>query len=155
MTVKQAVTSLGRFRNVKRRLEVRGKVRGVTLYDDFAHHPTAIHTTLDGLRRRVQDGRIIAVLEPRSNTMRMGVHRDTLATSLQLADRAHILQPSALEWDLVAAVASSSHIIVHPSIDAIVAAVLAEVAAGDHVVVMSNGGFGGIHGRLLAELGHI
>lgn len=152
--VAQAVAALGEFRGVKRRMEVRGVARGATVYDDFAHHPTAIETTLAGLRARAGDARILAVLEPRSNTMRLGVHRAALAPALALADRVWLYEPPGLGWDLAdVARATTPPTAVLDSIDALVAAIAAEAKPGDHIVVMSNGGFGGIHARLLAALG--
>ncbi|WP_127475705.1 UDP-N-acetylmuramate:L-alanyl-gamma-D-glutamyl-meso-diaminopimelate ligase [Sulfurivermis fontis] len=149
----QACAALGEFRSVRRRLELRGTAGGVAVYDDFAHHPTAIETTLAGLRNRVGAARILAVLEPRSNTMRLGVHRDTLGPSLAAADLVFLYHPSDLSWDLGAAAAAlGERGIVYADIDAIVAAVRAAARPGDHVLVMSNGGFGGIHARLLAAL---
>jgi UDP-N-acetylmuramate: L-alanyl-gamma-D-glutamyl-meso-diaminopimelate ligase len=149
-----ALAALGSFRNAKRRMEVRGTVRGVTVYDDFAHHPTAIATTLEGLRQRVGAARILAVLEPRSATMRLGVHRDTLAGSLAGADRVFLFEPPDLGWDVRAAAASlGARVQIAGSVEALVAAIAAEAAAGDQVLVMSNGGFGGLHGKLLAALG--
>jgi UDP-N-acetylmuramate: L-alanyl-gamma-D-glutamyl-meso-diaminopimelate ligase len=149
----QACAALGEFRSVRRRLELRGVVGEVAVYDDFAHHPTAIATTLAGLRRRVGSARILAVLEPRSNTMRLGVHRDTLAPSLAAADLVFLYHPADLGWDLGAAAASlGERGVVYADIDAIVAAVRAAARPGDHVLVMSNGGFGGIHAKLLAAL---
>jgi len=148
-----ACHALDRFQGVRRRMELRGDVRGVRVYDDFAHHPTAIATTLQGLRRRVGDARIVAVLEPRSNTMRMGVHRDALAAALAVADGVHVLAPPELGWDAAAALAGlGGSLSVHRSVDTIVAALAATSRAGDQVLIMSNGGFDGIHGRLLAAL---
>ena len=147
------IEALGRFRGVKRRLELRGTVGGVAVYDDFAHHPTAIETTLAGLRGRVGTARIVAVLEPRSNTMRLGHHADTLAPALSGADRTMLFRPPDLDWDLDAAVAVlGTRCSVHDTLDGLVAAICAWVRVGDHVVIMSNGGFGGIHGRLLDAL---
>jgi len=146
----QAIEALAGFQNVKRRMEVRGEVAGITVYDDFAHHPTAIATTLDGLRKKVGSARILAVLEPRSNTMRMGVHRETLLPSLAGADRAFIYAPKDLGWELPATAAEN--VTVCDDFDALLQAVLAEAKAGDHLLVMSNGGFGGIHGKLLDGL---
>jgi UDP-N-acetylmuramate: L-alanyl-gamma-D-glutamyl-meso-diaminopimelate ligase len=146
----QAIEALGRFQNVKRRMEVRGKVNGITVYDDFAHHPTAIATTLDGLRRSVGEARIIAVLEPRSNTMRMGVHKETLLPSLAGADRAFIYTPAELGWQLPAGVPAS--VTACADFEALLEKVLQEATPGDHILVMSNGGFGGIHARLLQGL---
>ncbi len=149
-----AVEALGDFQNVKRRMEVRGTVGGVTVYDDFAHHPTAIATTLAGLRRRVGAAtRIIAVLEPRSNTMRLGVHRDALAPSLAGADEVYLYRPSDIHWDLQEVIAATGvPTWVHADIPAIVRAVVDLARPGDHVLIMSNGGFGGIHAQLLEAL---
>lgn len=145
--------ALAEFQGVKRRLEVRGEVGSVRVYDDFAHHPTAIATTLDGLRGRVGNERIIAVLEPRSNTMRMGVHKDSLAPSLELADQVVLYQPAGLGWDLsdVAAALGTRARVLH-SIDDIVAHLVSVMRPRDHVLIMSNGGFGGLHERLLRAL---
>jgi UDP-N-acetylmuramate: L-alanyl-gamma-D-glutamyl-meso-diaminopimelate ligase len=147
-----AVAALVQFRNVKRRMEVLATINGVTLYDDFAHHPTAIATTLDGLRQQVGTQRIIAIVEPRSNTMRMGVHSQTLAASLSQADVAVIYQPEALGWDLTALQQYADNIEICPSLEAIIARVLAEAPQGGHVVLMSNGSFGGIYQRLQTAL---
>ncbi len=151
-----AIEALALFRNVKRRLQVRGTVRGITVYDDFAHHPTAITTTLAGLRGRVGAARIIALLEPRSNTMRLGVHKDHLGPALAAADLVLLYQPDDLGWDLHdVATALGTKAEVHSTIDSLIAAVLSEAQAGDHVLIMSNGAFGGIHEKLLAALaGH-
>ena len=153
----QAIDSLGRFANVKRRMEVRGVAGGVTVYDDFAHHPTAIQTTLDGLRRRVGAARILAVLEPRSNTMKLGVMKAQLPASLELADLVFGYgAPSgkdALGWDLAEALAPlGERAGAFDNLDALVAAVRAAARPGDHVLVMSNGGFGGVHQKLLDAL---
>jgi UDP-N-acetylmuramate: L-alanyl-gamma-D-glutamyl-meso-diaminopimelate ligase len=149
----QSAAALGRFQGVKRRMELRGEVRGVRVYDDFAHHPTAIATTLAGLRRRVGDARIIAVLEPRSNTMRLGVHAAALADSLAAADRVEVYAPAELDWDAAAVLAPlGERLRVATAVGDIVAALGAEARPGDHVLVMSNGGFGGIHQRLLDAL---
>jgi UDP-N-acetylmuramate: L-alanyl-gamma-D-glutamyl-meso-diaminopimelate ligase len=144
------IQALGRFRNVKRRMELRGEVRGVRVYDDFAHHPTAIRLTLDGLRKNVGKRRILAVLEPRSNTMRMGVHVDQLAESLAAADEVWLFAPDSLGWDAGAVLRNlASRVHVHHATQPIVDEVAATAAAGDQVLVMSNGGFEGIHQRLL------
>jgi UDP-N-acetylmuramate: L-alanyl-gamma-D-glutamyl-meso-diaminopimelate ligase len=149
----RAALALTQFRGVKRRMEIRGTVGGVTVYDDFAHHPTAIETTLLGLRARLPDARIIAVLEPRSNTMKLGVHRDELAPALAAADRAWFLAIPGLDWDLPAALAPlGSRVRFESSVEGLVAAIVAEVRPGDQVLVMSNGGFGGLHEKLLAAL---
>jgi UDP-N-acetylmuramate: L-alanyl-gamma-D-glutamyl-meso-diaminopimelate ligase len=152
-----ALEGLARFEGVKRRLEVRGTQAGVTVYDDFAHHPTAIEVTLSGLRRRVGTDRILAVLEPRSNTMKLGSMKEALPGALREADLVFCYGAregkAALGWDPAQALAplgpkaQSFH-----DIDALVRAVTAAARAGDHVLVMSNGGFGGVHGELLQAL---
>jgi len=153
VTPERAAQALNAFRGVKRRMEVRGEVAGVTVYDDFAHHPTAIETTLKGLRARVGAARIIAVLEPRSNTMKMGVHREQLAPSLAVADRTWLLNSPDLGWDLPGAVSRmGDRANLAGSVDALVQGLAAQARAGDHVLVMSNGGFGGLHDKLLAAL---
>jgi UDP-N-acetylmuramate: L-alanyl-gamma-D-glutamyl-meso-diaminopimelate ligase len=150
---RSAAVSLGRFRGVRRRMELRGAVGGVHVYDDFAHHPTAIASTLSGLRRRIGGARIIAVLEPRSNTMRMGVHAGALAESLTAADRVYLFAPIDLGWDAASALAPlRDRLVVTDTVAEIVRWLVAEAADGDHVLIMSNGGFGGIHQRLLDAL---
>ncbi|HEX2492523.1 MAG TPA: UDP-N-acetylmuramate:L-alanyl-gamma-D-glutamyl-meso-diaminopimelate ligase [Steroidobacter sp.] len=145
--------ALKEFQGVRRRMEVRGVARGVTVYDDFAHHPTAIQTTIDGLRRRIGRSRLIAVLEPRSNTMKLGAHREALAKSLAEADRVWIYQGSSVKWDLAQSVASlGDRVSVSHDIDGLVAALAEDSAPGDHILIMSNGGFGGIHAKLLERL---
>jgi UDP-N-acetylmuramate: L-alanyl-gamma-D-glutamyl-meso-diaminopimelate ligase len=149
----EACAALGRFAGVKRRLELRGEVGGIRVYDDFAHHPTAVSLTIDGLRRQAGGGRIVAVLEPRSNTMRLGVHREELAGSLAGADRVWLYQPAGLDWNLdgvAAALGGKARVLA--DVPALVAALAAELQAGDRVLVMSNGGFGGLHERLLGAL---
>ncbi|MFO7640966.1 MAG: UDP-N-acetylmuramate:L-alanyl-gamma-D-glutamyl-meso-diaminopimelate ligase [Candidatus Competibacteraceae bacterium] len=148
-----AIGALSGFQGVKRRLEARGTVAGVTVYDDFAHHPTAIATTLAGLRARVGDQPIIAVLEPRSNTMKLGVFADSLAPALAGADAVVLYQGPDLGWDLgaVAAMLGPRGQVCH-SLDATLAAIHARAKPGTQVLIMSNGGFGGIHERLLAGL---
>jgi UDP-N-acetylmuramate: L-alanyl-gamma-D-glutamyl-meso-diaminopimelate ligase len=151
--VEQAIAALSEFQGVKRRMEIRGQVNGVTVYDDFAHHPTAIATTLQGLRRRVGDARILLVLEPRSNTMRMGVHRDTLAASLSGADLVWLHEPPGMDWSLAGvATGTTVAVTVSDDIQAIVDGVVQEAGEGDHILVMSNGAFGGIHDRLVQGL---
>jgi len=152
--VAHALAGLSRFTGVKRRLEVRGVVAGVTVYDDFAHHPTAIATTLDGLRRQIGTaGRIIAVLEPRSNTMRLGHHRGQLAAALAAADFSWLYTPPNLDWDGVAELAPlAERGGVQDSVHALIAALVAQAQAGDHLLIMSNGGFEQIHQRLLEAL---
>jgi UDP-N-acetylmuramate: L-alanyl-gamma-D-glutamyl-meso-diaminopimelate ligase len=151
--VKTAMTALAKFRNVKRRLEVRGAVRGITVYDDFAHHPTAIAATLEALRARVGDARILAALELRSNTMRMGVHRDTLAGSLAHADKVWILKPADLNWNLERVThALDGRGQACPTVEEIIGSLSREARPDDHILIMSNGGFGNIHARLLEQL---
>jgi UDP-N-acetylmuramate: L-alanyl-gamma-D-glutamyl-meso-diaminopimelate ligase len=153
VSAERSAAALCEFRGVKRRMEVRGVIGGVTVYDDFAHHPTAIETTLKGLRAQLPAARIIAVLEPRSNTMKLGVHRDELAPALQAADGAWFLNVPELGWDLPAALAPlGSRARVESSVDALVAGLAAAARPGDRIVVMSNGGFGGLHEKLLAAL---
>jgi UDP-N-acetylmuramate: L-alanyl-gamma-D-glutamyl-meso-diaminopimelate ligase len=148
----KGLDALSRFENVKRRMEVRGVQRGVTVYDDFAHHPTAIATTVAGLRRKVGDARILAVIEPRSNTMKLGVMKDQLPQSLAACDRVYCYGAN-LGWDAAAALAPmGSNAEVHEDFNAMVQAIVAEAKAGDHVLVMSNGGFQGIHNKLLEAL---
>ena len=148
------IQALAEFRNVKRRMELRGTVRGVRVYDDFAHHPTAIRTTLDGLRKHVGERRILAVLEPRSNTMRMGVHAGLLADSLALADEVWVYAPDSLGWDVTSVLRDlGRRLHVHSDTQSIVDGVTAAAGEGDQVLVMSNGGFEGIHQRLLDALG--
>ncbi|MDO9423637.1 MAG: UDP-N-acetylmuramate:L-alanyl-gamma-D-glutamyl-meso-diaminopimelate ligase [Methylobacter sp.] len=149
---KDAITALGQFKNVKRRMEVIANINGVTLYDDFAHHPTAIQTTLDGLRKQVGQERIIAIVEPRSNTMRLGVHTKTLAESLGHADLAIIYQPEALGWNLGELKKYAGNIEIYPSLDEVIAKLKSEARYGGHYVLMSNGSFGGIYQRLQDEL---
>jgi UDP-N-acetylmuramate: L-alanyl-gamma-D-glutamyl-meso-diaminopimelate ligase len=152
--VPQAVAALREFKGIARRMQLAGEVRGVRVYDDFAHHPTAIATTVDGLRRRVGKARIVAVLEPRSHTMRMGVHRDTLAPALAGADEVWLYAPADLGWDVGAvAQALGQRARVRRDIDALATDLSRATRAGDHVLIMSNGGFGGLHGKLLAALG--
>lgn len=141
--------ALGAFKNTKRRMELLGEVNDIKVYDDFAHHPTAIATTLTGLRRKVGEARIFAVLEPRSNTMKAGVHAGDLATALSPADQVFMLQSSGLKWSVAELVPQAQ---TAGSVAAIIAALITQVRPGDHVVIMSNGGFDGIHHRLLAEL---
>ena len=148
-----ALAALGEFNGVKRRLEKRGEFAGIALYEDFAHHPTAIATTLAGLKSRGTAKRIVAVMEPRSNTMRMGVHRDTLAQAFGDADRLFVLGADDLEWDLAAALAPlGTKASVSANVDELLSGLLAELRAGDHVVLMSNGGFQGLPLRLQRAL---
>jgi len=147
------IAALSQFRGVKRRMEQRATVNDIAIYDDFAHHPTAIATTLAGLRHRVGAARIIALLEPRSNTMRMGVHSEQLAPSLAEADAVFLYDPPDLHWDLSAVVAAvGAKARLAKNIEELVAAVTALARPGDHVLIMSNGAFGGIHDKLMEAL---
>ena len=152
----KGLEALSRFENVKRRLELRGTVRGVSVYDDFAHHPTAIATTVAGLRRKIGTGadapRILAVLEPRSNTMKLGVMKAQLPASLAEADLAYCYAAN-LGWDPAQALAPMGEkAVVSDDLDTLIGRIVAEARPGDQILVMSNGGFGGIHGKLLAAL---
>jgi UDP-N-acetylmuramate: L-alanyl-gamma-D-glutamyl-meso-diaminopimelate ligase len=147
-----ACEALGRFENVKRRMEIRGTVNGITVYDDFAHHPTAIATTVGGLRRKVGKARILAVLEPRSNTMKLGAMKDALPASLKDADKVFCYAGN-LGWDAkVVFTPMGDRAQVHDQLDTLVDAIVSEARAGDQILIMSNGGFGGIHGKLLERL---
>ena len=147
-----AAQSLASFRNVKRRMELVGEAAGVKVYDDFAHHPTAMRTTVNGLRRKVGLDRILAVFEPRSNTMKLGTMKAQLPWSLEEADLSFCLQGN-YGWDARDALAPMGGLaMVGNSVEALVAAVAQAAQPGDHVLVMSNGSFGGIQGKLLAAL---
>ncbi len=151
--VEQAIDALAEFKGVKRRMEVVGEVNNKTVYDDFAHHPTAITETLQGLRDAVGDAKIWAVLEPRSNTMRMGVHRQQLAPSLKMADEVLLFQPAEVDWDMqsvVDEVEGGARLM--RSIEEIVELLAIQTQPGDHILVMSNGAFGGVHQKILAVL---
>ena len=148
----EAIAALSAFSGVRRRMEIRGRAAQVTVYDDFAHHPTAIRTTLEGLRQRIGSARVLAVLEPRSNTMKQGVMKDQLPSSVGSADRVFVYS-AGLGWDAAAVFAGlGAKVRCVEALDALVDAVVAEARPGDHVLVMSNGGFGGLHGKLLAAL---
>ncbi|KOR30005.1 UDP-N-acetylmuramate:L-alanyl-gamma-D-glutamyl-meso-diaminopimelate ligase [Achromatium sp. WMS2] len=150
---KTAIDALNNFGGVKRRMELTGEVSGIKIYDDFAHHPTAIATTLAGLRAQVTNARIFAILEPRSNTMRLGTHSGQLAASLQHADYIHVYTPPSLSWDAQTALSSlGSRLSIHTQTDAIIADLVTKVLPGDHIIIMSNGGFEGIQQRLLQAL---
>ena len=154
VSIENACAALGTFINAKRRLEVKGNVQGVTVYDDFAHHPTEIEATLTALRDKVgQNERILAVLEPRSNTMKMGVHKEEIAPALEKADAVFLFQPDTIPWK-VADIAAQ---LTQPAYDSdnledFVRLIAAEAKPTDHILVMSNGSFGGIHQKLLDAL---
>jgi len=151
--VEHAIAALSSFKGIKRRMELRGEVNGVRVYDDFAHHPTAITTTLKGLRANVGDKKIIAILEPRSNTMRLGIHKDSLAASLQIADQVVLFQPQGLDWDMQGVLDSlGDKASLFGDIDQLVASVVSDAKSGDQLLVMSNGGFAGVHNKLLENL---
>ena len=153
VSVSESIEALAEFKGVKRRMELRGEVRGIAVYDDFAHHPTAIASTIDGLRRKVGARRIVAVLEPRSATMRMGVHRDTLGPSLAAADAVWMFAPPDLGWDADAVIATlGDKGRLARSLDELVDGLAGNASPGDQVLIMSNGGFGGLHGKLLEAL---
>ncbi|GAB3350194.1 Mur ligase family protein [Lysobacter tyrosinilyticus] len=151
--VQTVLPALAEFRSVKRRLEVIGQAQGVTIYDDFAHHPTAIATTLAGLRAKVGDARIVVAMEPRSNSMRLGAHAEALAPSLDIADAVVFLHRPELAWDAGKVVAGlRGEGIAVPDVDRLIAVLRERVRNGDHVVFMSNGGFDGAPRRFLAAL---
>jgi UDP-N-acetylmuramate: L-alanyl-gamma-D-glutamyl-meso-diaminopimelate ligase len=161
ITPADAARALAEFKNVKRRLETIGVANKVTVYDDFAHHPTAIITTVDGLRRRVGRSRILAVLEPRSNTMKLGVMKAQLPNSLEAADKIFAYGAStgkdSLGWDLNEVLAplnakSDNRAVAFDDPSALVEAVANEARPGDHILVMSNGGFGGVHQKILTAI---
>jgi UDP-N-acetylmuramate: L-alanyl-gamma-D-glutamyl-meso-diaminopimelate ligase len=151
--IETGAAALKKFEGVRRRMEVRGVVNGVTVYDDFAHHPTAVETTIDGLRRRVGQSKLVAVLEPRSNTMKLGTHRDALAKSLAAADEVWMYQGPSVQWDVAGAVAPlGDRAQVMTDLDALIEYLATQAKSGDHILIMSNGGFGGIHEKLLNRL---
>jgi len=153
VALERSAAALRDFSGVKRRLELLGCIDGVRVYDDFAHHPTAIEVTLQGLRAAKAGGRIVAVIEPRSNTMRLGAHRERLPGCTRDADQVLWFQPPGVDWDLESvARASATPSRVYQSTDAIIGALVEELRPGDQVVIMSNGGFEGIHRRLLQAL---
>ncbi len=148
---KLGIEALAQFKNVKRRMEKRGTVNGITIYDDFAHHPTAIETTLDGLRAHVGKDRIIAVLEPRSNTMKMGVWKNSLAGSLSEADHVFCFTHDA-QWAKTALDTLGKRVNCHDDLNQLIQSISEIIKSSDHILVMSNGGFGGIHEKLLSIL---
>jgi UDP-N-acetylmuramate: L-alanyl-gamma-D-glutamyl-meso-diaminopimelate ligase len=150
--IAHGLEALTAFKNVKRRMEIRGTINGITVYDDFAHHPTAIDTTVAGLRHKVGTGRILAVLEPRSNTMKLGVMKNALPGSLKDADLIFCYAGN-LGWDACAALAPlGEKAVVKEDLSDLIETIVAAATSGDHILVMSNGGFGGIHEKLLKRL---
>ncbi len=153
VSLQRALDALNTFKNVKRRLEVKGQVKGITLYDDFAHHPTAIATTLAGLRARVGTARIIAVLEFGSYTMRSGVHQNKIKDALTMADMVICKRPDNQAWDLATVLKEFAQpTALYDDVDTLVMNLVSQLASGDHVVMMSNSGFGGIHQKLLSAI---
>ena len=153
VSIETACEALSNFGGVKRRMELLGTVRGVEVYDDFAHHPTAIDTTLEGARKRLGERKLWAIIEPRSNTMRMGSHKDGLAHSARLADEVIWYQPEGLDWDLQPVIAAAPNkAVVARTLDDIIHTIVSEAGEGDAVVIMSNGGFGGLHQKLISAL---
>ncbi|ULJ69215.1 UDP-N-acetylmuramate:L-alanyl-gamma-D-glutamyl-meso-diaminopimelate ligase [Wielerella bovis] len=153
VSIQAACEALSQFKNVKRRMEIKGMVNNITVYDDFAHHPTAIATTLDGLRQKVGAARIVAVLEPRSNTMKLGTMKAALPESLRGAD-AVFCYAGGVDWDVQAALLPlGEKLRVGQNFDDFVNDLAQFAQNGDHILIMSNGGFGGIHDKLLAKLG--
>ncbi|MFC0819995.1 UDP-N-acetylmuramate:L-alanyl-gamma-D-glutamyl-meso-diaminopimelate ligase [Moraxella marmotae] len=152
ISVQVACQALSNFGGIKRRMELIGDVGDILVFDDFAHHPTAITTTLDGAKKSLVNRRIWAIIEPRSNTMKLGSHRSQLASSAALADHVIWYEPKNLSWGLSDAIGNAANQIVLNSVDAIIDHITAHAQAGDAIIIMSNGGFEGIHGRLVAAL---
>jgi len=153
VSIETACEALSNFSGVKRRMELLDTIRGIEIYDDFAHHPTAINTTLEGARKRLGHRKLWAIIEPRSNTMRMGSHKDGLSYSARLADEVIWYQPEGLDWDLQPVIDTATNkAILARSLEDIIKMIVSEAGEGDAVVIMSNGGFGGLHQKLLAEL---
>jgi UDP-N-acetylmuramate: L-alanyl-gamma-D-glutamyl-meso-diaminopimelate ligase len=156
VSVSTACAALSAFAGIKRRMELIGNINDILVFDDFAHHPTAIMTTLDGAKKKLADRRIWAIIEPRSNTMKMGIHQHSLAESAALADHTLWYEPTGLEWGLKEVIEQATatnseigHQQVLSSVDAIIEHISTHAQAGDAIVIMSNGGFEGIHQRLL------
>jgi UDP-N-acetylmuramate: L-alanyl-gamma-D-glutamyl-meso-diaminopimelate ligase len=148
ITPEVSAEALSQFKSVKRRMELLGQFAGVSLYDDFAHHPTAIATTLKGMRATVHDEKLIAIIEPRSNTMKQGVFKSQLAESASQADTVFWYQPDSLGWSLDEQMADLDGQQVFNSIDMLLESLVSEIQPNSHIVVMSNGGFEGIHERI-------
>lgn len=148
-----ACDALSNFAGIKRRMELLGTIDGIEVYDDFAHHPTAIETTLDGARKKIGQRKLWAIIEPRSNTMRMGSHKDNLAHSARMADEVIWYQPEGLDWDLSPVIAASPNsATISQQLEQIIGRVQQEAQSGDAVVIMSNGGFGGLHQKIITAL---
>ena len=153
VTPEVAITALAEFKSIKRRMEVKGKVNNITVYDDFAHHPTAIKTTIAGLRAKVGKERIIVVLEPRSNTMKLGVHKEALVNSLAQADSVYCFESTDIKWSMQSLFAEQGKTVdISHDINVLLRKLVGIAEPGDHILIMSNGGFGGIHQKLLDKL---
>ena len=153
VNISQACEALAKFKGIKRRMELYGEVKGIRVYDDFAHHPTAIELTIKGLKANIGERKLIAILELRSNTMRMGVHKESLANCLQVADRVILFNQSAMDWSLSTVQQQlGEKATVEKSIDDIVGLIRDEAMRGDAILIMSNGGFDGIHQKILTVL---
>ena len=149
----QACEALSNFAGINRRMELLGTIDGIEVYDDFAHHPTAIETTLDGARKKIGQRKLWAIIEPRSNTMRMGSHKDNLAHSARMADEVIWYQPEGLDWDLSPVIAASANsATISQQLEQIISRVQQQAQSGDAIVIMSNGGFGGLHQKIIAAL---
>jgi UDP-N-acetylmuramate: L-alanyl-gamma-D-glutamyl-meso-diaminopimelate ligase len=149
----QACDALSNFAGIKRRMELLDTIDGIEVYDDFAHHPTAIETTLDGARKKIGQRKLWAIIEPRSNTMRMGSHKDNLAHSARMADEVIWYQPEGLDWDLSPVIAASPNsATISQQLEQIICRVQQQAQSGDAIVIMSNGGFGGLHQKIIAAL---
>jgi UDP-N-acetylmuramate: L-alanyl-gamma-D-glutamyl-meso-diaminopimelate ligase len=151
--ITESIVALGKFAGVKRRMQLRGEVNSIRVYDDFAHHPTAIDTTLKGLRANVGTQRIIAILEPRSNTMRMGVHKTRIAAALAQADEVILYQPASVNWDMQSVIDDlGEKAKLFENVDKIVDYIATTAQENEHILVMSNGGFEAIHAKILDRL---
>jgi len=151
VSIQTGIEALKQFRNVKRRMEIRGRVNNITIYDDFAHHPTAIRTTIDGLRHHVGKQKIIAVLEPRSNTMKMGIWKNLLADSLLNADQVFCFTDEA-QWTRSVITSLGEHATAYDDLEHLIQAIVRAANPSDHILIMSNGGFGGIHEKIIDRL---
>ncbi|MCP4322708.1 MAG: UDP-N-acetylmuramate:L-alanyl-gamma-D-glutamyl-meso-diaminopimelate ligase [Alteromonadales bacterium] len=153
VTPEIAIEALAEFKSIKRRMEVKGKVNNITVYDDFAHHPTAIRTTLAGLRAKVGNERIIAVLEPRSNTMKLGIHKEAIVSALNEADQVYCFESADINWSMQEMFAEQGkQVDISNDIDVLCNKLVDEAKANDHILIMSNGGFAGIHQKLIEKL---
>ncbi|MCP5076452.1 MAG: UDP-N-acetylmuramate:L-alanyl-gamma-D-glutamyl-meso-diaminopimelate ligase [Psychromonas sp.] len=153
VTPEIAIEALAEFKSIKRRMEVKGKVNNITVYDDFAHHPTAIRTTLAGLRAKVGNERIIAVLEPRSNTMKLGIHKEAIVSALNEADQVYCFESADINWSMQEMFAEQGkQVDISNDIDVLCNKLVDEAKANDHILIMSNGGFAGIHQKLIDKL---